>query len=125
AERGKGDRVAAAARRVRRAIMTSGLVVDDEPQILRALRASLSAHGYEVLTAATGEDALAQAAASAPDCMILDLGLPDMDGTGVIMQLRSWSEMPVIVLSAREEQVDKVAALDAGADDYLSKPFGI
>ncbi|HLW17352.1 MAG TPA: response regulator [Actinomycetota bacterium] len=105
--------------------MTSVLVVDDEPQIVRALRASLSAHGYEVLTAATGEDALAQAAASAPDCMILDLGLPDMDGTDVITQLRSWSEMPVIVLSAREEQVDKVAALDAGADDYLSKPFGI
>jgi len=105
--------------------MTSILVVDDEPQIVRALRASLSAHGYEVLTAATGEDALAQAAASAPDCMILDLGLPDMDGTQVITQLRSWSEMPVIVLSAREEQVDKVAALDAGADDYLSKPFGI
>jgi two-component system KDP operon response regulator KdpE len=105
--------------------MTSVLVVDDEPQIVRALRASLSAHGYEVLTAATGEDALAQAAASVPDCMILDLGLPDMDGTDVITQLRSWSEMPVIVLSAREEQVDKVAALDAGADDYLSKPFGI
>jgi two-component system KDP operon response regulator KdpE len=100
-------------------------VVDDEPQILRALRASLSAHGYEVLTAATGEDALAQAAASAPDCMILDLGLPDLDGTDVIRQLRSWSEMPVIVLSARDEQVDKVDALDAGADDYLSKPFGI
>ena len=105
--------------------MTSVLVVDDEPQIVRALRASLSAHGYEVLTAANGEDALAQAAASAPDCMILDLGLPDIDGTQVITQLRSWSEMPVIVLSAREEQVDKVAALDAGADDYLSKPFGI
>jgi two-component system KDP operon response regulator KdpE len=105
--------------------MTRILVVDDEPQILRALRASLSAHGYEVLTAATGEDALAQAAASAPDCMVLDLGLPDRDGTDVITQLRSWSEMPVIVLSAREEQTDKVAALDAGADDYLSKPFGI
>ncbi len=105
--------------------MTSVLVVDDEPQIVRALRASLSAHGYEVLTAATGEAALSQAAAAAPDCMILDLGLPDMDGTDVITQLRSWSEMPVIVLSAREEQVDKVAALDAGADDYLSKPFGI
>jgi len=105
--------------------VTSVLVVDDEPQIVRALRASLSAHGYEVLTAATGEDALTQAAASAPDCMILDLGLPDMDGTQVITQLRSWSEMPVVVLSAREEQTDKVAALDAGADDYLSKPFGI
>lgn len=105
--------------------MTSVLVVDDEPQIVRALRASLSAHGYEVLTAVTGEDALAQAAASAPDCMILDLGLPDMDGTQVITQLRSWSEMPVIVLSAREEQAHKVDALDAGADDYLSKPFGI
>ena len=105
--------------------MTSILVVDDEPQILRALRASLSAHGYEVLTAATGEEALAQTAAATPDCMILDLGLPDMDGTEVITQLRSWSEMPVIVLSAREEQVDEVAALDAGADEYLSKPFGI
>jgi two-component system, OmpR family, KDP operon response regulator KdpE len=105
--------------------VTSVLVVDDEPQILRALRASLSAHGYEVLSAASGEEGLAQAAAAAPDCMILDLGLPDLDGTEVIRQLRSWSEMPVIVLSAREEQVDKVAALDAGADDYLSKPFGI
>jgi len=105
--------------------VTSVLVVDDEPQIVRALRASLSAHGYVVLTAATGEDALAQAAASAPDCMILDLGLPDIDGTQVITQLRSWSEMPVIVLSAREEQAHKVDALDAGADDYLSKPFGI
>ncbi|MGZ4206617.1 MAG: response regulator [Actinomycetota bacterium] len=105
--------------------MTAVLVVDDEPQILRALRASLSAHGYEVLTAANGEEGLAQAAARAPDCMILDLGLPDIDGTEVIRQLRSWSEMPVIVLSAREEQADKVAALDAGADDYVSKPFGI
>ena len=105
--------------------MTSILVVDDEPQIVRALRASLTAHGYEVLTATTGEDALGQAAAATPDLMILDLGLPDLDGEEVIRQLRSWSEMPVVVLSARDEQADKVAALDAGADDYLSKPFGI
>jgi two-component system KDP operon response regulator KdpE len=105
--------------------VTAVLVVDDEPQIVRALRTSLSAHGYEVLTAATGEEALAQAAAAKPDCMILDLGLPDLDGTEVIRQLRAWSDLPVIVLSAREEQTDKVGALDAGADDYLSKPFGI
>jgi len=105
--------------------MTSILVVDDEPQILRALRASLGAHGYEVLTAATGEEALARAAASSPDCIVLDLGLPDIDGTEVIRQLRAWSQIPVVVLSARDEQTDKVAALDMGADDYLSKPFGI
>jgi two-component system KDP operon response regulator KdpE len=105
--------------------MTSVLVVDDEPQILRALRTSLGAHGYDVLTAANGEEALAQAAASSPDCMVLDLGLPDIDGTEVIRQLRAWSQMPVVVLSARDEQTDKVAALDMGADDYLSKPFGI
>ncbi len=107
--------------------MTGGtiLAVDDEPQILRALRASLSANGYRVLTAPTGEEALATAAASRPDLVILDLGLPDLDGTQVIVRLRTWSNAPVIVLSVRDDQAGKVAALDAGADDYLTKPFAM
>jgi two-component system KDP operon response regulator KdpE len=99
------------------------LVVDDEPQILRSLRTTLAANGYEVLTSATGEEALAQAAASAPDVVILDLGLPDVDGTEVVRRLRTWSDVPVIVLSVREGQDDKIGALDAGADDYVTKPF--
>ena len=105
--------------------MTAVLVIDDEPQILRALATSLRAQGNEVATAATGEDGLAQAAAGRPDLVVLDLGLPDIDGIEVLRQLRRWSAVPVIVLSVREAQTDKVAALDAGADDYLSKPFGM
>jgi two-component system KDP operon response regulator KdpE len=105
--------------------MTAILVVDDEPQILRALRTSLTGHGYEVLSSGTGEEALAVAAASRPDLVILDLGLPDIDGIEVIKGVRSWSSVPIVVLSVRDAQAEKVAALDAGADDYLTKPFGI
>jgi two-component system, OmpR family, KDP operon response regulator KdpE len=101
------------------------LVVDDEPQILRALTTSLRGAGYEVVTAATGEDALVQAATRSPDAIILDLVLPDLSGTEVSRQLRAWSEVPVIVLSAVGDERAKVSALDAGADDYVTKPFGI
>ncbi len=101
------------------------LVVDDEPQIVRALRTSLPRHGYEVAAATTGEEALAEASRMRPDLVILDLGLPDMDGTEVVRELRSWSDAPVIVLSVRDAQAAKVAALDAGADDYVTKPFGL
>jgi len=101
------------------------LVVDDEPQILRALRINLTTRGYEVTTAATGAGALRAVAERAPDVIVLDLGLPDMDGTQVLGGLRGWTDVPVIVLSARTDSADKVAALDAGADDYLTKPFGM
>jgi two-component system KDP operon response regulator KdpE len=101
------------------------LVVDDEPQILRALRTALRGHGHEVCVASTGLDALQEAAREKPDLIILDLALPDMDGTAVMQELRGWSEVPVIVLSVREAQASKVAALDAGADDYVTKPFGL
>ena len=105
--------------------MTTILVVDDEPQICRALRTSLEAHGYVVRTAGTGEQALVAAAEVSPDLIVLDLGLPDLDGTEVIRRVRSFSEVPVIVLSVRDRQADKVSALDAGADDYVAKPFGM
>ncbi len=105
--------------------MTTVLVVDDEPQILRALRTSLTAHGYTMLGAPTGGEALSTVASSSPDLVVLDLGLPDMDGVAVIAELRGWSDVPVIVLSVRDAQAGKVAALDAGADDYLTKPFGM
>jgi two-component system KDP operon response regulator KdpE len=105
--------------------MTRVLVVDDEPQIRRALRTSLEAHGYEVATAGTGEEGVLAAAETAPDLVLLDLGLPDLDGTEVIERVRSFSDVPVIVLSVRDRQADKVAALDAGADDYVTKPFGV
>jgi two-component system KDP operon response regulator KdpE len=105
--------------------MTTILVVDDEPQIRRALRTSLEAHGYTVQTAGTGEEAVVAAAEASPDLVFLDLGLPDLDGTEVIKRVRSFSEVPVIVLSVRDRQADKVAALDAGADDYVAKPFGM
>jgi two-component system KDP operon response regulator KdpE len=101
------------------------LVVDDEPQIRRALRTSLEAHGYEVVAVGTGEEGVVSAADAAPDLILLDLGLPDIDGTEVIRRVRTFSEVPVIVLSVREAQQDKVAALDAGADDYVIKPFGM
>jgi len=105
--------------------MTKVLVVDDEPQIVRALRINLTARGYEVLTAADGQEALRVAAASRPDVVVLDLGLPDIDGATVIEGLRGWTSVPIIVLSARTDSGDKVAALDAGADDYVTKPFGM
>jgi two-component system KDP operon response regulator KdpE len=101
------------------------LVIDDEPQILRFLRPALTAAGYDVLTAESGVEGLKLAATSAPDLIVLDLGLPDLDGKSVIEQLRTWSRTPVIVLSARDRESEKVAALDLGADDYVNKPFGI
>ena len=105
--------------------MTRVLVVDDEPQILRALRINLRARRYEVATAANGTQALDEAAAHPPDLVILDLGLPDMDGVDVIGGLRGWTAVPIIVLSGRADSTDKVEALDAGADDYVTKPFGM
>ncbi|MCG5220357.1 response regulator [Streptosporangium soli] len=105
--------------------MTRVLIVDDEPQILRALRINLIARRYEVETAADGSAALRQAADGSPDLVILDLGLPDLDGVDVIHGLRGWSSVPIIVLSGRAGNRDKVEALDAGADDYVTKPFGI
>jgi two-component system, OmpR family, KDP operon response regulator KdpE len=101
------------------------LVVDDEPQLLRALGTNLKARGYEVELAATGEAALAVAARTHPDVVVLDLGLPGIDGTEVIRGLRGWSSVPIIVLSVRETEREKVEALDAGADDYVTKPFGM
>ncbi len=101
------------------------LVVDDEPTIRRFLRASLTAHGQEVFEAGTGQAALSGVMAHRPDLIILDLGLPDMDGVEVTRRLREWTKIPIIILSVREHETDKVAALDAGADDYLTKPFGI
>ena len=105
--------------------MTRVLVVDDEPQILRALQTSLRGAGYEVDTATTGEQALAAAAIRPPDAVILDLMLPDARGTDVCRELRAWSSVPVIVLSVVDGESEKVAALDAGADDYVTKPFGV
>jgi two-component system KDP operon response regulator KdpE len=101
------------------------LVVDDDAQILRALRTSLRAHGYDVEVASDGESALEKAATTAADVVVLDLGLPDMDGMEVIRRLRSWTQVPVIILSVRDSQEEKVGALDLGADDYVTKPFGI
>jgi two-component system KDP operon response regulator KdpE len=105
--------------------VTRILAVDDEPQILRALATNLRARGYDVDLAGTGELALALAARKHPDLVILDLGLPGIDGVEVIRGLRGWSSVPIIVLSVREAERDKVAALDAGADDYVTKPFGM
>jgi two-component system KDP operon response regulator KdpE len=105
--------------------MTRILVVDDEPQLLRALATNLKARGYEVDQAATGEAALILAASHHPDLVVLDLGLPGIDGLEVINGLRGWSSVPIVVLSVREREADKVAALDAGADDYVTKPFGM
>ncbi len=105
--------------------MSRVLVVDDEPQIRRTLEINLAARGYEVDLAHTGESALDMAARRHPDLVILDLGLPGMDGIDVVRGLRCWSTVPILVLSARETEGAKVAALDAGADDYVTKPFGI
>lgn len=101
------------------------LVVDDEPQIQNMLRVALNAVGYEVIPAVTGAEALRLAATKAPDVIVLDLGLPDQDGKEVLEKLRSFSPVPVIVLSAREREAEKIDALDLGADDYVEKPFGI
>jgi two-component system KDP operon response regulator KdpE len=103
---------------------TKILIVDDEPHILRALRAGLVAHGYEVVSAADGEEALDRAATELPDAVILDLNLPKLSGLDVCKALREWSPVPILVLSVRDAERDKVTALDLGADDYLTKPFG-
>jgi two-component system, OmpR family, KDP operon response regulator KdpE len=105
--------------------VTRVLVVDDEPQILRALRINLRVRDYEVHVAATGAEALEVAGRYPPDLVILDLGLPDLDGVEVIQGLRGWTKAPIIVLSGRADSLDKVEALDAGADDYVTKPFGV
>ena len=105
--------------------VTRVLVVDDEPQIVRALATNLRARGFEVDLAATGEDGLRLAAERHPDVVVLDLGLPGIDGIEVVGGLRGWTIVPIIVLSVREAEADKVAALDAGADDYITKPFGM
>ena len=105
--------------------MTTILVVDDEPQIRRALRTSLEAHGYQVRTASNGTEAIEVAAEAAPDLVFLDLGLPDLHGTRVIERVRSFSDVPVIVISVRDRQTDKVDALEAGADDYVTNPFAM
>ncbi|MEN5029406.1 response regulator [Pseudomonas sp. Ps21-P2] len=101
------------------------LVIDDEPQIRKFLRISLASQGYKVLEAGTGTDGLTQAALNKPDLLVLDLGLPDMDGQDVLNQFREWSTVPVLVLSVRASEGEKVRALDAGANDYVTKPFGI
>jgi len=100
------------------------LLVEDEPQMRRFLRVALEGSGYHYLEAATGQEGLALAVQHRPDAILLDLGLPDMDGLDLVTRLRKWSRTPVIVISARGQETDKVAALDAGADDYLTKPFG-
>ena len=101
------------------------LIVEDEPALLRALQINLRARGYEVTTSVAGQDALVEAARRPPDAVLLDLGLPDLDGTQVIRELRGWSAVPVIVLSGRAGSDDKIGALDAGADDYVTKPFSM
>jgi len=101
------------------------LIVEDEPQMLRFLRASLGTHQYRIVETSTGADGLAQAASRNPDVVLLDLGLPDMDGIEVTRRIREWTKTPIIVLSARGQDEDKINALDAGADDYLTKPFSV
>ena len=105
--------------------MTRVLVVDDEPPIVRAVAANLRVRGFEVVTAASGETALAAVETHQPDCVVLDLGLPGVDGLEVLRRLRTWTEIPVVVLTAVDGERDKVTALDLGADDYVTKPFGV
>jgi two-component system KDP operon response regulator KdpE len=100
------------------------LLIEDEPQMQRLLRIVLQGHGYRLIESATGKEGLMQAATRAPDVILLDLGLPDIDGLEVTQRVREWSDIPIIVISAREQEQDKIKALDAGADDYLTKPFG-
>jgi len=101
------------------------VLIEDEPQIRRFLRAALTGHGYRLFEASTAQDGLTEAATRQPDIVILDLGLPDLDGLSVLKRLREWSSVPVIVLSARGQERDKIAALDGGADDFVSKPFSV
>ena len=101
------------------------LVIEDEQEIRRFLRVSLECHGYRLVEAATGREGILHAAGQQPDLLLLDLGLPDIDGLELIRQVRQWSQVPIVVLSARGREEEKVAALDAGADDYLTKPFGV
>src|SRR5215470_4219266 len=101
------------------------LIVEDEPQMQRFLRASLMSHGFHVLEASSGASAVTEVTTHTPHLVLLDLGLPDVDGIDLTRQLREWSRVPIIVISARGREEDKVAALDAGADDYLTKPFGV
>ncbi|MDR3458963.1 MAG: response regulator [Verrucomicrobiae bacterium] len=100
------------------------LVIDDEPQIRRLLRVTLEANGYEMFEAVTGNEGIVQAAQCRPEVILLDLGLPDMDGVEVLKRIREWTRVPVIILSVRDRENDKIAALDAGADDFVTKPFG-
>ena len=99
------------------------LIIDDEPQIRRLLRVTLEANGYRVFDASTGDEGVVQAAQRRPDVVLLDLGLPDLDGITVLKRLREWSQVPIIILSVRDREDDKIAALDAGANDYVTKPF--
>jgi len=99
------------------------LIVDDEQQIRRLLKVTLGAHGYDAVEAAHGQEAINQAAVCKPDLVLLDLGLPDIDGKTVVSQIREWSQVPIIILTARDQETEKIAALDAGADDYVTKPF--
>lgn len=101
------------------------LVIDDELQIRKLLRVSLSAHGYQIEEAATAGDGITMTTMTKPDMIILDLGLPDMDGKEVIKKIREWSQVPIIILTARDQEQEKIEALDAGADDYVTKPFGV
>jgi len=100
------------------------LLIEDEPQMLRLLRIVLKGHGYRLVESSTGQEGIMQAATRVPDLILLDLGLPDIDGLEVTRRVREWSDVPIIVISAREQEQDKIKALDAGADDYLTKPFG-
>src|SRR5450631_462579 len=101
------------------------LMIEDDPQIRRFLRATLAAEDYQFHEAVTAAEGIAQAAARQPDLVLLDLGLPDRDGLDIIREIRSWSQMPIVVLSARGQEKDKIAALDLGADDYVAKPFAV
>jgi two-component system KDP operon response regulator KdpE len=101
------------------------LVIDDEPQICKLLRVAMAAQGYAVEEAGTGQEGIEQAALFKPDILIVDLGLPDMDGKDVVKRIREWMQAPIIVLTARDQEQDKIEALDAGADDYVTKPFGM
>ncbi|QJW46807.1 response regulator transcription factor [bacterium BFN5] len=101
------------------------LIIEDEPQIRKLLKVSLNAHGYDLEEAANGKDGVNRAATFKPDLLIIDLGLPDIDGKEVVKQIREWSETPIIILTARDQEQEKIEALDSGADDYMTKPFGV
>jgi two-component system KDP operon response regulator KdpE len=105
-------------------IKESILLIEDEPQMRRFLRVTLQTHGYRLIEASTGQEGLMEGTTRNPDLVLLDLGLPDMDGLEIVQRFREWSEVPVIIISAREQEEDKIKALDAGANDYLTKPFG-